>query len=269
VPCSLFIILLSCIQIYALLKEIVIAIQSYFEAHRFIVANKLWKWIIIPGVIYAVLFGISMYFFGRSATAVIEYLTNATGLGNWIQKFQNSWIGFFFTLAGIILWLILMLFYFSLFKYIWLIVGSPVFAYLSEKTESIIEGKEFPFNFKQLLKDCWRGMKLALRNTIWQTIYLIFLLLLTLVPVVGWITPLIALFAECYYYGFSMIDYSCERHKLPSSKSIHYISHHRGLAIGNGMVFYAMHAFLFVGWIFAPAYAVIAATLSLYKVNPD
>jgi CysZ protein len=251
-----------------LLKEIVIAIQSYFEAHRFIVTHKLWKWIIIPGIIYALLFGVSMYFFGKSATAVIEYLTTSTGLGSWIQKFQNSWLGFFFTFAGIILWLILMLFYFSLFKYIWLIVGSPIFSYLSEKTESIIEGKDFPFNFKQLVKDCWRGTKLALRNTLWQTIYLIGLSLLTLVPLFGWVTPLIALFAECYYYGFSMIDYSCERHKLPASRSIQYISDHRGLAIGNGLVFYLMHVVLFVGWIFAPAYAVIAATLSLYKVNP-
>jgi len=256
-------------QIYGLLKEIVIAIQSYFEAHRFIVTHKLWKWIIIPGIIYAILFGVSMYFFGKSATAVIQYLTTSTGLGDWIQRFRNGWLGFFFTFAGINLWLILMLFYFSLFKYIWLIAGSPIFSYLSEKTESIIEGKDLPFNFKQLIKDCWRGTKLALRNTLWQTIYLIGLLLLTLFPVIGWITPLIALFAECYYYGFSMIDYSCERHKLPASKSIQYITQHRGLAIGNGLVFYALHAILFVGWVFAPAYAVIAATLSLYKVNPD
>ena len=252
-----------------MLKEIVIAIQSYFEAHRFINTHKLWKWIIIPGIIYAILFGASMYFFGKSATNVIDYLTNATGLGNWIQKFRNSWLGFFFTFAGIILWLILMLFYFSLFKYLWLILGSPIFSYLSEKTEAIMEGKDFPFDLKQLTKDSWQGTKLAMRNLLWQTIYIIGLLLLTLVPLIGWITPLIALFVECYYYGFSMITYSCERHKLPHSRSIQYISHHRGLAIGNGMVFYAVHIILVAGWIFAPAYAVVAATLSLYKVSPD
>ena len=117
--------------------------------------------------------GSAMYFLVSQPHAVIQYLTLSTGLGGWIAKFQNSWLGFFFTFAGVILWLILMLFYFSLFKYIWLIVGSPIFAYLSEKTESIIEGKDFPFNFKQLVKDCWRGTKLALRNTLWQTIYLI------------------------------------------------------------------------------------------------
>lgn len=254
-------------QIKVLLKEIVIAIQSYFEAHRLVVKHKLWKWILIPGIIYALLFMVSMYFFGRSATSVIEYLTNFTGLSNWIQKFQNSWLGFFFTFAGIILWLILMFFYFSLFKYIWLIVGSPIFAYLSEKTESIISGEDFTFSLKQLIKDAVRGISLAVRNSLWQTVYTFSLLLLSLIPVVGWITPMVALFVECYYYGFSMLDYSSERNKLSTSKSIAFISNHKGLAIGNGIVFYIMHVFIFVGWIFAPSYAVIAATISMHKVK--
>lgn len=151
----------------------------------------------------------------------------------------------------------------------WLIIGSPVFAYLSEKTESIIEGKEISITLGQLMKDAGRGIKLALRNTIWQTVYTISLLLLSLIPLLGWITPLIALFIECYYYGFSMLDYSCERQKLSATQSIHFISHHKGLAIGNGMVFFLMHILILVGWVIAPAYAVIAATLSFYKVKSN
>ena len=46
-------------------------------------------------------------------------------------------------------------------------------------------------------------------------------------------------------------------------QSIDYIGKHKGLAIGNGVVFYLMHAVLFVGWVLAPAYAVIAATISI------
>jgi len=160
--------------------------------------------------------------------------------------------------------LILGFFYFSLFKYIFLILGSPVFAYLSEKTEAIIEGKDFPFSFSQLLKDIARGVKLAIRNSIWQTLYAITLLILSLIPVVGWITPVIAFSIECYYYGFSMLDYSCERNKLSPSESIAFIGRHKGLAVGNGMVFYLMHFIPVIGWVLAPAYAVIAATISLY-----
>lgn len=248
-----------------MLKEIVIAIQSYFEAHQFIVKHRLWKWILIPGFLYAVLFVISMYFFGKTSTAVIDYLTHTTGLDAWLQQFQNSWLGFFFTFAGIMLWLIQMLFYFSLFKYVFLIVGSPVLAYLSEKTEAIKEGKDFQINISQLMKDAVRGMKLAIRNTLWQSVYVIALLFLSFIPVIGWITPLIAILVECYFYGFSMLDYSFERQKLSPAASIRFVSNHKGLAIGNGLVFYLMHGLIVVGWVLAPAYAVIAATLSLYK----
>jgi len=111
-----------------MLKEIVISIQSYFRAHAFIRTHRLWKWIIIPGICYAILFGISMYFFSKSANAAIEWLTKETGLQVWLTRLQDSWIGFLFTVGGIMLWLILMLLYFSLFKYIWLILGSPVFS---------------------------------------------------------------------------------------------------------------------------------------------
>lgn len=163
--------------------------------------------------------------------------------------------------------LLLVLFYFSIFKYFILILGSPVFAYLSEKTMSIMRGEDYNVTLAQMAKDSLRGIRLSLRNTVWQAVYLVALILLTLVPVVGWIAPLIALFIECFYYGFSMIDYGCQRIKLSAGSSIHFITHHKGLAIGNGLLFYLMHIFVIAGWILAPAYAVIAATLSLYKVK--
>ena len=246
-----------------MLKEIVIAIQSYGKAHQFIRKNRLWKWIIIPGIIYALLFMLSMYFFGKTATNVIEYFTKAIGLSDWIQTFQNSWLGFLFTLGGIILWIILMFFYFSLFKYLWLILVSPIFAYLSEKTEATLEGREYPFTMQQLVKDAIRGVKLAARNTIWQTVYTISIMIISFIPVVGWATPILAMFVECYYYGFSMLDYSFERRKISPQQSISIIGQHKGLAIGNGMIFYLMHIVPIIGWVLAPAYAVIAATISI------
>jgi CysZ protein len=252
-----------------LLKEIIIAIQSYFEAHNFIRKHKLWKWILIPGIIYAVMFGIGLYFFINSSDYAVSWLSRQIGIEGWLQKQRSDILSFIFVMVGLMLRLILVLFYFSLFKYLFLIIGSPVFAYLSEKTSSIIEGRDFPFSFSQLMKDSWRGIRLALRNTLWQTVYVFTLLLLSLVPLVGWITPLIALFVECYYYGFSMVDYSCERNKLSPSASIDFIGRHKGLAIGNGLMFYMMHGVLFVGWILAPAYAVIAATLSLHRIKKN
>ena len=250
-----------------MLKEIVIAIQSYIDAHQFIRQHKLWKWIFIPGIIYMLLFIVGMYLFWNSSDSAVTWLSKNIGLEAWLQQQRNEFLSFLFVMAGIMLRLILVFFYFSLFKYLFLIIGSPVFAYLSEKTYSILEGREFPFSFSQLMKDAWRGIRLALRNTAWQTVYAVSLIFLSLIPLAGWITPLIALFVECYYYGFSMMDYSCERNQMSPSASIDFIGRHRGLAVGNGLIFYLMHGIVFIGWILAPAYAVIAATLSLHRIK--
>ena len=155
-----------------------------------------------------------MYFFGRSATAVIEYFTHIMHLSNWIQKFENSFLGFLFTFTGIILWLILLLFYFSFFKYICLIIGSPVFAYLSRKTESIIEDNDHTPGWSEIKTEvCREASYIAMRNCGWQTFTLLVLFFYHLFLLVGWITPLIALVIECYYYGFSMLDYGFARNK--------------------------------------------------------
>ncbi len=198
---------------------------------------------------------------------VIDFFMIKTGLRNWAHAMHSRLVGFFITLGGIMLWLILMLFYFSLFKYLWLIIGSPIFAYLSEKTAMILEGKDYPFNFRQLLTDIVRGIRIALRNTLWQTVYTFSILIVSLIPVIGWVTPVFALLIECYYYGFSMLDYSCERNRLNVSQSIFFIGSRRGLAIGNGLLFYLMHLLPVAGWILAPAYSVIAATLSMYPLK--
>lgn len=250
-----------------MLKEIVIAIQSFGQAHRFIREHRLWKWILVPGIVYTILFITGMYFFWLSANEAVSWLSRSIGLEGWLQAQRSEILSFLFLMAGLILRLVLVLFYFSLFKFLFLIIGSPLFAYLSEKTESILEGREFPFSLRQLLRDIGRGTILALRNALWQTVYTVSLLLLSFIPLVGWITPVAALSLECFYYGFSMLDYSCERAKLSPAQSIDFISRHRGLAVGNGMMFYGMHAIPVVGWVLAPAYAVVAATLSVYRVK--
>lgn len=246
-----------------MLKEIVITIQSWTEAHRFISQHKLWKWVVIPGLIYTLLFVAAMYFFGKSATAVIEYITHILQLSNWIQKFENSLLGFLFTFTGVILWLVLLLFYFSFFKYICLIIGSPVFAYLSRKTEFILENNDHSPNWAEIKSEAARGVYIAMRNCFWQTVYLVGLILLCLVPVIGWITPLIVLVVECYYFGFSMLDYGFARTKYSTSQSIQFIGKHKGLAITNGFLFYLMHIVI----LFAPAYAIIGATLTVRQVK--
>lgn len=246
-----------------MLKEIVIAFQSWREANRFIQQHRLWKWILLPGIIYTILFIVGMYFFWTSADDAVSWISDKMRIENWLQRERSGWLSFFFVMTGMMLRLVLVLFYFSLFKYLILIIGSPLFAYLSEKTEAIIENKEHSFNWKELKKDAGRSIRMAFRNLFLQMLYFLGLILMSLIPVIGWITPIIALLMECYYYGFSMLDYSFARSSFTPQQSIRFIGRHRGLAVGNGILFYLMH----IAIILAPAYAIVAATLSVHKVK--
>ena len=248
-----------------MLKEIVIAFQSFGEANLFIRKHKMLKWIIIPGIIYTLLFIVAMILFARSANDAVSWLSRQLMIEPWLQQERNPFLAFIFVMMGIMLRLVLFLFYFSLFKYLVLIIGSPLFAYLSEKTEAIIENREYKFNLKQILPDAKRAIRLAFRNAALQTLYMIGLIFLSLIPVVGWITPLIAVIVECYYYGFSMLDYGLARNDFSLQKSIFYSGRHKGLSLGNGIVFYLLHVVI----IFAPALAIIASSLSVIKVKTD
>ena len=247
-----------------MLKELIIAFQSYIKAHQFITKHRLWKWILIPGILYTILFIVGLYFFWVSAATVVSSLSHQTHIDRFLQQRQSALLSFFFVMGGLMVHLVLVFLYFSLFKYLILIIGSPLFTYLSEQTDALLNGKEYTMRFnRQFRQEMLVGIRVALRNSLWQTVYLISLLILSFVPFVGWITPVICIFVECYYYGFSMLDYSCRRHQMTPSASIAYISQRKGLAIGNGMIFYGLH---FIP-VLAPAYAVIAATLSLYHQN--
>ncbi len=246
-----------------MLREIVIAIQGFEDARKFIKQHRLTRRIILPGILYTLLFLAGMYFFWRSSNTVVSWISGQLGIESWLQQERNEWLSFLLVMTGVMLRLMLVLFYFSFFKYLILIAGSPLFAYLSEKTEATIEGREYRFSWASVKQDCIRSIRLDLRNCGWQSVYLMALLFLSLVPVAGWITPVIALLMECYYFGFSMLDFNIARARLTPAQSIRFIGMHKGLAIGNGLLFYLMHLFVLL----APAYAVIAATLSVHKIK--
>lgn len=77
-----------------MLKEIIISIQAYLEAHRFIVKHKLWKWIFIPGLIYCILFIAGIYLFWVTSNSAIEWVLLKSGTKAWLESMHDSWLNF-------------------------------------------------------------------------------------------------------------------------------------------------------------------------------
>ncbi len=247
-----------------MLKEFVTAIQYYWRAHEFIQKHKMWKWFIIPGIVYACLFVISVLFFIHTASSFNEWFSKKIGLEKWLYIEQESFSGFLFLFTSLTFFLIQLFFYFSIFKFVWLIVCSPLFLFLSRWVECLIEEKPFTYSFFSFLKDVSHAIRLVLRNGLWQMVYLFGLLIVCFIPIVGWFAPITAILLECFYYGFSMLDYGFIQQQKKMNESVFFINNHKGYAIGNGVSFYCIHLLPIIGWVLAPAYAIVAANLCLY-----
>ncbi len=250
-----------------MLKELILSIRAYFKAHQFILEHKLWKWMIVPGIIYAYLFLVGMNYFSQSSSLFIEAIILKTGLKSWVDNLSSDLIGFFITMGSFWLWFTLLLFYFALFKFLFLLLFAPYFSYFHLKIESITKQQATIFNKKAYQKLLGRALVLNVTNLLWQTVYLIPIVIICTLPIVGWFTPFFTILIECYFLGYAMFDYGLASEKQNKVAAAAYMNNHKGLPIGNGLIFYLMHLIPLLGWITAPFYSIVAAHLNTQELK--
>ncbi|MBL4624595.1 MAG: EI24 domain-containing protein [Flavobacteriales bacterium] len=252
-----------------MLKQLKIGFSAYGKATKFIRANKLTWFYIIPLLINILLFVGTMSMAGVITESVTNWFLELCSLekgGEYYESIGAIIWWFFYIIIKLVSWIILHF----VSGGIMLIILSPLLAYLSERTEQILKGNEYPFNLNLFVKDVIRAVVIATRNTILQFVCMIFLLLFSLIPVIGWISPFFMFIIGAYYYGFSFIDYVCERRRLTLKESIYFMRNNRGLAISNGAVFSVAIMIPWIGGLlagFAAITSVVAATISVYEAE--
>jgi len=242
--------------------------NSFFKAIPFIFKNKLGWIFIIPILLYIVIYA--------SGFAFMDYLGEISGTyidqlleGKDSSKFMEK-------LPGILIWLVkflihvlffLVFIYFS--GFIILIILSPLFAWLSERTDQIVNNTDYPFNWTQFFKDIWRGILIALRNMFFELGITLLVIIATLLPFINIISgPIAAIFlflVSSYFYGFSFMDYTSERKRIKMKDSIVLVKKYRGMAIANGMLF-SFSLFIPMLGGFVAIIATVGATLAMNEI---
>jgi len=151
---------------------------------------------------------------------------------------------------------------------------SPVFAYLSEKTEKIVTRKTYPFNGEQWMRDLVRGIIITVRNMLYESGIILGIFILSFIPVIGWFIALLStillIFVSAYFYGFTYLDYSLERKKLTISQSVKFVRYHKGIAFATGLIFTISIIIPFCGAFignFVSIFSVVGATLAIQKTE--
>lgn len=227
-----------------MIKQFGTGIWHFIKATGFLFKHKLWHYYLYP-----VLISILMYVFIIGALInyaydIVQYFL-APYIPESIPKLRQYSdlvteicnIPLYGVLAVVISILTLILAgKFS--KYIVLIIMTPVFSLLSEKTDSIITGKTYEFSFAQMFKDVLRGTIIAFRNLIIELFWIAGISVISIfsggLALVA--TPILFI-VSAYFYGFSMLDYTCERRKLSISNSVKMVRHYKFFVIGNGSMY--------------------------------
>ena len=243
-------------------------VKSYRQAFTFLLKNKLFYFFLFP-----IAFNFLIYFLGLSVLNEFRLLTTQY-FESFFESFgvsQDWWILFLNKFFSISIWLISKVFFFYIFSlfggYLTIIFLSPVFTYLSEKTASIQKGRIYNFKFTQFIKDIFRAIIISARNILVQLVMVFVLFLIGFVPVIGWGISIFGnLLIVSYFYGFSFLDYTNERHQLSIKESVKIVRRKKGLAIGLGLVFYLCFFIPLLGGLissFLAIISVVAATISL------
>jgi CysZ protein len=250
-------------------KQIKIGFSAYGKAAKFINANKLSGFYVVPFVVNILLFVVTMSIAGFLTEEVTNWCMELLGLdkgGVYYETVGAILWWFFYIIIKLVSWIILHF----IGGATMLIILSPLLAYLSDRTSQILSGKKDPFNATIFAKNVIRGVVIASRNIILQLLFMLLLFAFSLIPVVGWLSPFFIFIIGSYYYGFSFIDYTCERKQLKLMESIRFMRNNKGLVIANGAVFTGV---IMIPWIgpllagFIAIISVVAATISVYEAE--
>lgn len=237
-----------------MIKNILKGIQAYVGTFALISKLKLWKYFAIPiliSIITATVIGFMAYGLSDNMGRFIARI--------WLWDWGRETFTSISTIIGALMIIALGL---ILYKHIIMALSAPFMSPVSEKIEMHLTGLNPKHHRNTSFQEqLWRGIRINLRNLVKELLISIPILLLNFIPLIGNISATVLLFlVQAYYAGFGNMDYTLERH-FKYRESIQFVRKHRGVAIGNGIIFMLFLFIPIIGVILVLPLSVTAASL--------
>lgn len=240
-----------------MIKDIGYCLRAIASFPNMIVKYRLIKFFLISGLISAIIGFLIFYgswtFGDNLGNFLAEYYPFERG-----KKLITNISGWGGRLSLIALGLIV-------YKYLVLILTSPVFSPLSQSIEEKYLGisERKPFELVTFGKDIIRGLSISLSNIFKELLFTVILLIIGFViPGAIIITTPLIFIVQAYYAGFGSMDYFMERrYKIKDAKR--YVRKHFTIAIATGSIFLGLLSIPVIGFLLAPGIAAIVATKSI------
>jgi CysZ protein len=238
-------------------KNIINGLRAYGGTFKLISELGLWKYFGIPiliSILTAIGIGFAAYGFSDDIGSLISKA--------WVWEWGSET---FRTISDILGGIMIVTLGLILYKHIVMALSAPFMSPVSEKIEAHLTGSQREHRKTSFGAQLWRGIRVNGRNLIMELFLSIPIFIIGFIPIIGVISTVLLFLVQSYYAGFGNMDYTLERH-FGYGKSVRFVSDHRGLAIGNGMVFILMLFVPVLGIIFVLPLSVTAATTETVKI---
>ncbi len=254
-------------------KQIGIGFGGYFKALNLLFTKGFFKYMFFPLLLNIIIFWVGLSFIVDLADLA------SNSFVDWINISEGDFWGagtLSLISKGLISFIVYVLFLFIFVYfggYLIIIILSPVFSIISEKAEHVLTNHayDYPFSFKQLIKDIGRGIGLALRNVTYESLIMVAVFIGGIIlSFVSWIGVIFMFFVSSYFYGFSYMDYSNERYKRNIRESVKFTRKYKWVAVVNGSMFALVLFIPYIGTAlsaFVSVLSVIAATASMVEIR--
>jgi len=237
-----------------MLTNIFEGIRAYFSAFELLNKLKLWRYFAIPvliSIVTAVIVVALAYILSDNIGDQIYHL--------WIFSWGKEVVS---AISNFIGGALVIVFGVVIYRHIIMAFSAPFMSPVSEKIEKYYLGKvHTDAKFSITLA---RALRINVRNLFKEILFIIPLFFLSLIPVVGIVFTVLIFLIQAYYAGFGNMDYTLERH-YNYKDSITFVRKHKGIAIGNGIVFMLLLMIPVVGIILVLPLSVVSATKETVK----
>ena len=240
-----------------MISNLIDGLKAYLEAYEVISRLKLWRFFMIPMLISVLIF----------LSIVLVSISFSDEIGLYISSFWSWDFGkeTINTVSMILGGIILISIGLIVFKHLVMILSAPFMGPISKKIEDDFTGVTSQTQVSSPLTLMFRSIKISSRNLFRELLLSIPILILGLIPLIGFFSLFLLFLMQAYFAGFGNMDYTLERH-FSYQKSIQFVKANKGIAIGNGLVFMLFLLIPFVGIILIIPFSVTSATIATVKI---
>ncbi len=207
-------------------------IKFFFQGIPMIFSAEVKKYVVVPLLINIILFAGAIYLLATQFEMLINWLT--PDMPGWLPDFFNAIFEWFIGLLWVVFAAVVLIIIFFGFTIIANIIGAPFNTYLAAAVEYKLTGVQPIDPRTSLVKITIESIGSEIKKLIYFLIWAIPLLIISFVPVINVINPVLWAVFSAWMLALQYTDYPLGNRGYTFSKIRYTLSEHKMLSLGFG-----------------------------------